>query len=56
MKRIVEHMTDSQGRHAFTVQLVNISTHVQQQLDDIIMTVYLMKNNNYLCLLVYCKY
>lgn len=41
MKRVVEDMTHGQRRHAFTVQLVNISTHVQQQLYHVIMAVYL---------------
>lgn len=34
-------MTHSEGRHAFTVHLVNINTHVQQQVDHIIVAVYL---------------
>lgn len=41
LKRVVEDMTHCQCRHAFTIQLVNISTHIQQQLDHIVMAVYL---------------
>lgn len=41
LKRIEEDMTHSEGRHAFTVHLVNINTHVQQQVDHIIVAVYL---------------
>lgn len=46
LKRVVKDMAHSQGRHAFTIQLVNISTHVQQQLDHIIMAVYLTGTKN----------
>lgn len=41
LKRIVEDVTHGQRRHAFTVQLVNISTHIQQQVDHIIVAVHL---------------
>lgn len=41
LKRIVEDMAHGQGTHAFTVHLINVCTHIQQQLDHTIMAVYL---------------
>lgn len=41
LKTIVEDVTHSKCRHAFTVQLVNVDAHVQQEMDDMNVAVYL---------------
>lgn len=46
LKRVVEDMTHSQRRHALTIQLVDIGTHIQQQLDHIILAVHLTVRRN----------
>lgn len=46
MKGVIEHVADSQCRHALTVQLVNVGPHVQQQVEHIMMAVYLTGAQN----------
>lgn len=46
LKRVVEDVTHSQRRHAFTIQLVNVGTRIQQELDHIVVAVHLTGTRN----------